>query len=250
MRYLRSALVFAGLVGVGSALGAQQSSVGACATPDSVAFRGSNVPDDQLRNDVGIAPKSTINGRVTSKAIKDLYATNLFDYVATSCEVVDGKTLLVFHLRDRRVLSDVKVVGPDKVSLNSVKERVDLIVGKPIDPAQVAKAVARIDSLYQSEGYYLATVHVDTLTQAARDDPRFSNRRGAPAGHFRRRDRREQGAERQDDRQRDCHEAGRVLLVAKWRVRSGQIRRGSWARRSRSSTRRMATSTCRWSRTP
>src|SRR5262249_31343779 len=40
---------------------------------------------------------------------------------------------------------------------------IDLIVGKPIDPSQVARSVARIDSLYQSEGYYLARVKVDTI---------------------------------------------------------------------------------------
>ena len=56
MRILRSALVVAGLLGVGSALGAQQASAGACATPDSVAFRGNHrITDDVLRNDVGIA---------------------------------------------------------------------------------------------------------------------------------------------------------------------------------------------------
>ena len=164
MRILRSALVVAGLLGVGSALGAQQASAGACATPDSVAFRGNHrISDDVLRNDVGIAPKSTINARITSRAIKDLYATNQFDYVTTSCEEVGDKTLLVFHLRERRLLNDVKVTGPEKVSLGSVKDRVDVLIEKPIDPAQVARDVARIDSLYQSEGYFLARVHVDTI---------------------------------------------------------------------------------------
>src|SRR4029079_14347910 len=46
---------------------------------------------------------------------------------------------------------------------NSVKDRVDLLIGKPINPAQDAKDVARIDSLYQAEGYYLAKVTGDTM---------------------------------------------------------------------------------------
>jgi outer membrane protein insertion porin family len=68
-------------------------------------------------------------------------------------------------VRERPVLSDVKVQGAKRVSPGSVKDRVDLLIGKPIDPAQVAKDVTRIDSLYQSEGYYLAKVRVDTIVE-------------------------------------------------------------------------------------
>lgn len=175
MRQLRVALA---LLGIGTAVaastaGAQTAQPGACATPDSVAFRVLNrnnhgrdsLTDDVLRADVGIAPKSTINSRILDRAMRDLYATNQFESdIRAACETVGGRTLLVFTLRERRVLSDVKVEGADRVSPSSVKDRVDLLVGKPIDPAQVAKDVARIDSLYQSEGYFLARVTVDTTT--------------------------------------------------------------------------------------
>jgi outer membrane protein insertion porin family len=166
MRHLRVALACTLLVGTASAVSAQQTvAVGQCATPDSIAFRGlvRDTSDNLVRSGVGITPKSTINGRVITKAIKDLYATNLFDDVSVTCEMQNGKTLLVFHLRERPILSDVRVEGPEKVSLSSVRDRVDLLIDKPIDPAQVAKAVARIDSLYQSHGYYLARVKVDTI---------------------------------------------------------------------------------------
>ncbi|HEY5062726.1 MAG TPA: outer membrane protein assembly factor BamA [Gemmatimonadaceae bacterium] len=149
-----------------SAAKAQDTATVACATPDSVAFRGlKRVPDDAVRAGVGIAPKSTINGRVLSRAIRDLYATNQFDDVRQVCEVQNGKAVIVFIVRERPVLSDVKVQGANRVSPGSVKDRVDLLIGKPIDPAQVAKDVTRIDSLYQSEGYYLAKVRVDTIVE-------------------------------------------------------------------------------------
>src|SRR5262245_481311 len=169
MRYLRVALACTLLGGTVSAVSAQQTvAVGQCATPDSIAFRGQKrTSDDVLRSGVGITPKSAINGRSITKAIKDLYATNLFDDVRVTCEFVSGKALLVFHLRERPILSDIKVEGPDKVSLSSVKDRIDLLIDKPVDPAQVAKAVARIDSLYQSHGYYLARVKVDTIVAGA-----------------------------------------------------------------------------------
>lgn len=165
MRFPRFAPYFAALmIGPVSAVLAQQTTAGACATPDSIAFRGQKrTSDDILRSGVGIAPRTTINGRQLSRAIRDLYATNLFDEITPTCETVDGKTLLVFTLRERPVLSDIRVEGPEKVSAGSVRDRIDLLLDKPIDPAQVARNVARIDSLYQSQGYYLARVKVDTV---------------------------------------------------------------------------------------
>jgi outer membrane protein insertion porin family len=162
---MRLALSFLGVLGAASVARAQQAPTATCATPDSVAVRGAAkaATEDQIRADIGIAPKSTVSSRIVTQAIKNLYETNLFDSVSTSCETINGKTILVFDIAERRILSDVQVTGPDKVAASSVRERVDVIVGKPIDPSQVAKDVARIDSLYQSEGYYLAKVHVDTV---------------------------------------------------------------------------------------
>src|ERR1041385_8043362 len=167
MRLMRLVLAFAGVAAVASAARAQDTTssvTGSCATPDSVAFRGqAPVPESELRSDVGIAPKATISGRTLTKALKDLYATNQFEDVGQSCEIINGKSVLVFRVKERRLLTDIRVTGADKVSPSSVKDRVDLLIGKPIDPAQVVKDVARIDSLYQSEGYYLAKVSVDTI---------------------------------------------------------------------------------------
>ncbi|HXT17733.1 MAG TPA: outer membrane protein assembly factor BamA [Gemmatimonadaceae bacterium] len=162
MRFLVAAL---SLLVAGSVAQAQESVTGRCATPDSIAFRGNQrIKDAELRADIGIAPKSTINTRVLRRAISDLYATNQFEAdINTACDTTGGKTTLVFNLTERRILSDVSVTGAEKVSTSSVKDRVDLLIGKPIDPAQVARDVARIDSLYQSEGYYLARVKVDTI---------------------------------------------------------------------------------------
>ena len=137
---------------------------GPCATPDSVVFRGNQrISETMLRGDAGISPGTALSFPVLQRAIKNLYATGQFEDIGTACTVgVNGKAILTFDVKERPILSDVDVTGPDRVSLNSVKDRVDLLVGRPVDPNQVAHSVARIDSLYEAEGYPLATVHVDT----------------------------------------------------------------------------------------
>jgi len=165
MRQTRYSLTLLGFLLAGSAARAQDTgATGPCATPDSIAFRGqTSIPEADLRAGVGIAPKTTINSRVLSRALRDLYATNKFEVpISETCEVKGDKAILVFHVKERPILSDVSVVGPEKISINSVRDRVDLLIGKAIDPAQIAKDMARIDSLYQSEGYYSMKIEVDS----------------------------------------------------------------------------------------
>src|SRR5436305_12442550 len=169
MNRLRSLVAAAALVVVAFAPAlAQQSGRdtvrGPCATPDSVVFHGNQrISETMLRGDAGISPGVALSSGVLQRAIKNLFATGQFDDVATSCNIAtNGKAILTFDMKERPVLSDVDVTGPDRLSINTVRDRVDLLVGRPVDPNQVARSVARIDSLYEAEGYPLVAVKVDT----------------------------------------------------------------------------------------
>lgn len=166
---LRSLVPAAALVVVASAPAWSQQTgnvpvTGPCATPDSVVYRGNQrISETMLRGDAGIAPGVPLSSGVLERAIKNLYATGQFEDVAIGCEVrPSGKAILTLTVKERPVLGDVDVTGPNRLSLNSVRDRVDLLIGRPVDPNQVARSVARIDSLYEAEGYPLATVTVDT----------------------------------------------------------------------------------------
>lgn len=151
------------LLCIGATARAQDPAVaGRCATPDTIAFRGNlRTADATLRTESGLAP-GAVNYRALERAIKALYALGQFEDVQATCELAPARATLVFTVRERPVLSAVEVTGTDHVSRETVRERVDLLIGRPLDPALVARAVQRIDSLYQAEGYYLAEVKPET----------------------------------------------------------------------------------------
>jgi outer membrane protein insertion porin family len=162
-RLLFSAVV---LLFMGTTVRAQEPAVtgGRCATPDSIIFRGaSRVSDATMRADAGLVP-GPVNYRALERAIKALYATGQFDDIQVSCDLSKDSTRAshVFVVKERPLLYGVDVAGTDRVSRNDVRDRVDLLVGKPLDPAQVAHSMQRIDSLYQSEGFFLAQVKPET----------------------------------------------------------------------------------------
>ncbi len=154
------------LLVMGATARAQEPAVGGgrCATPDTIVFRGATrATDASLRGDAGLVP-GPVNYRALDRALRALYATGQFDDVQASCDLAaDGKRAsLIFDLKERPVLGTVDVAGTDRVSKGEVRDRIDLLVGRPLDPAQVARSVQRIDSLYQAAGYYLADVKPET----------------------------------------------------------------------------------------
>jgi len=140
-----------------------QEVLGRCTTPDSVAVRGnSRLGAAVVRTESGLSSGQVLNARAVSKAIKDLYATGNFDDVKLTCDLSGTGTTLWIEVKERPVLGDIDVTGVKRLSPRTVKERVDMLIGRPIDPAQVARTIERIDSLYESEGYYLAKVQPET----------------------------------------------------------------------------------------
>jgi outer membrane protein insertion porin family len=149
------------LAALASSASAQEQ--GVCAKPDTVAFRGhSRVSESALRSDISITPGEAINYRTLQRAIKNLFDTQQFDDVVVLCQVTAGRPMLVFQLTERPLLGEVDVRGPKRVSASTVRDQVDVLIGRPINPAQVARVAARIDSLYEAKGYYLAEIRAET----------------------------------------------------------------------------------------
>lgn len=160
-----AAALFAAALVVPASSAAQQGAPGICAYPDSLAIRGNNrVSDAAIRSDVQLQRGDTLNFVAIRQAIRALYETGQFDDVQISCEIGADTTsaTLVISVEERIVLADVGVEGVEKLSRRSVQDRVDLLVGRPIEPAAVSRIVQRIDSLYEADGYYLARVTADT----------------------------------------------------------------------------------------
>lgn len=144
---------------------AAQEVAGRCTTSDSIAVRGnSRVDDARIRTEVGLTKGATLNFPALQRSLKALYALGEFDDVQILCDLesVPGKVLMVVQVKERLILGDITVTGPKAVSERSVRDKVDLLIGRPIDPLQVARAKAKIDSVYEKAGYYLAQVKVDS----------------------------------------------------------------------------------------
>ena len=135
-------------------------------TPDSIRVVGNTrVEAATVITDANLVPGVASNYTLMQRAIRALFETGQFDHVAIECELIESpapKTVYVLRVKERPILDNVDVVGPKALSLSSVRERVDLLIGRPVNPATVAANIVRIDSLYQSKGFWGVQIKPET----------------------------------------------------------------------------------------
>jgi len=139
-----------------------EGALGASPVADSIAVTGNT------RNSAtsivqlsGLVAGRPLNYRDIQRAIQALYGSGQFDDVSITRNAGAEKTVLVIAVRERPQLLRWAVRGTDKLSEGSVRDKVTLAEGRPLDPAAAERSRARIDSLYHARGYYLAktTLH-------------------------------------------------------------------------------------------
>ncbi len=161
----RIATPFVVLAILAAPLRAQEGAPGACAAPEAIAVTGnSRVDSSAIRSSGGLATGTTLSVTDIQRAIRSIYGTGQFDDVQILCRVspATSRATLVIQVKERPVLTAYQVIGADKVSPKDVRERLSFPTGAPLDPAKIASAIERTDSLYESKGYYLAKVQPES----------------------------------------------------------------------------------------
>ncbi len=172
-RLFLATLVLAGALVYGPrSLRAQDSTtVAACSRPDSVIVTGNvRVSDADVRSTAGIASGAQLNFILIQHALRNLFATGQFEHARVDCvlDSLTGQARLVITVEERPVLGSLSVTGTERISNDAVRDLITARPGQPLDPADVARSVARIDSMYETKGYYLAHVEPDTVLEDGR----------------------------------------------------------------------------------
>ncbi|MEO8032300.1 MAG: outer membrane protein assembly factor BamA [Gemmatimonadota bacterium] len=137
------------------------------ATPtlDTIIVEGNHrVATGQVIGTAGLVIHSSISYRDIQRAVTALYKTGQFDNVEILQRSDSGKTLVI-QITERPVMERWSVVGASRLSESSVKERIKLTNGRPLDRAALARSKGAVDSVYRAQGYYEARVEVQQLPQ-------------------------------------------------------------------------------------
>lgn len=168
MPLTRAVLAFALLAALPGVARAQDPGPPAPPVLDSIAVEGNiRLTTQQVIGTSGLVRGQPTNYRDLQRALTALFRTGQFDDVAVrQGEDSTGRVVLVLVVRERPLLVRWTIKGVDRLSERSVKERVRLSEGRPIDRAAIERGRAGIDSMYHAQGYYGARVKVIETTPA------------------------------------------------------------------------------------
>ncbi len=137
---------------------------------DSIAVEGNaRLTPSQVIGTAGIIVRQPINYRDIQRAVTALFRTGQFDDVVVEQRPAGDRgdrLLLVIKVKERPVLEKWAVRGVERLAEGSVKGRVKLAEGRPLDRNAVAQSSSSIDSLYKDAGYYASKVTPLELPQA------------------------------------------------------------------------------------
>ncbi|MBM4188160.1 MAG: outer membrane protein assembly factor BamA [Gemmatimonadetes bacterium] len=134
---------------------------------DSIVVEGnSRLKTDEIISFSGLQLFQVANYRAIQRAITGLYQTGQFDDVRIEGRDVDNNYILAIIVKERPTLLRWSLKGVERLDEPSVRKKVAVLEGRPIDRVGVARSIAAIDSLYKKKGYYAVKV---AAVESARD---------------------------------------------------------------------------------
>lgn len=162
-RRLRALAALAALLTGAGRVAAQEP---APAPVDSIAVEGAtrNSPR-QVISFANLPLNQPVTYRSVQRAIQALFATGQFDDIRVEQRQAGNRNVLVLVVKERPLLQKWALKGPDRVDEGSVRRRISLPEGRPLDRAAMERSRHAIDSLYRRRGYYAVEVKVTELPQ-------------------------------------------------------------------------------------
>jgi len=133
---------------------------------DSIVVEGNQrLNASQVTGTSGLILHQPVTYRDVQRAITALYQTGQFDDVRIEQRDTGDLLTLVIIVKERPILSGWSLLGVAQVAEHSVRDRVTLTVGRPLDRSALARSRAGIDSVYADRGYFQAQTTVTELPQ-------------------------------------------------------------------------------------
>ncbi len=126
----------------------------------SISVSGSNIADPNfIKLNSGLTENSEVTGEDIQKAIKQLWALNLFSdiQIILDKEVGDAVFLTIL-VEEHPRLDKVELEGNKKLKKKDIEKALDFYKGQVLGPRAVKKAETKIKKLYGEKGYLLAEV--------------------------------------------------------------------------------------------
>lgn len=113
----------------------------------------------------GLSRGQPVTYRAVQRAIQGLFASGQFDDVRVEQRQAGGKLVLVLVVKERPLLQKWTLKGVEEEDEGSVRRKINVPEGRPLDRAAVQRSRHAIDSVFRKRGYYAIQIKVTELPQ-------------------------------------------------------------------------------------
>jgi len=103
------------------------------------------------------------------KDIRSIYALGHFDNVQADVSEGGGGVILTYLVTEKPVVREVKIEGNKELSVDKVKEALELKPNTIYSAKDLTKSVKKVKKLYADEGYYLAEIDAKPAKTSANE---------------------------------------------------------------------------------
>ncbi len=118
------------------------------------------VEEDAIRIHLSAQPGQPLNDATVDQDVKAIYRMGFFEHVNATVDHQGGQTVLVYHVKERPLISDVRTEGMNKIkpTNDAVVGAIKLHSGVIEDPQLVQSSIQALKQVYQAKGYLDANI--------------------------------------------------------------------------------------------
>jgi outer membrane protein insertion porin family len=118
------------------------------------------VSDDFIRANIRAKVGEPFTRVAADQDTEALYLTGYFFKIQVAANDVAGGVDLTYIVQGKPILTDIKIVGNQKMSLKKIKKKITSKAGQPLDERKLFDDAQAIKEMYEKAGYQKTTVTV------------------------------------------------------------------------------------------
>jgi outer membrane protein insertion porin family len=116
------------------------------------------VEKEAVLEKIGSKPEMVLDNYLLKKDLEKIYSMKYFDEVEASHEVIGGKNILQFRMKEKPIITKISFEGNDGLSDDDLKTIVKTKVFSILDSTSIKNDVQALLKHYEEKGYFLASV--------------------------------------------------------------------------------------------
>ncbi len=120
------------------------------------------VDPEMIRGRTRTKPGSKLDRRILADDLRALWKLGWFDDIRVEWEAAPDGIRLIYVVKERPTISEIKFEGNDAVDKDKLKEDLQFKVNSVYSPTLVDKSVEKMRRRYEQEGHFLAGIRAET----------------------------------------------------------------------------------------